>query len=77
MNYLSYLLKHYKLNCHPSLIGRGLEHINGKCRPVRYAIPAKADALQPQPQALSDNDDDNGSNGEYGDNSDNCDTNSK
>ena len=36
-----------------------------------------ADVLQPQPQALSDNDNDEGSDGEYGDNSDDCDTNSE
>ena len=44
---------HYKLNRHPSPIGRGWEYINGKCHPVRYAVPAMADVLQPQPQALS------------------------
>ena len=77
VSYLSYFLKHYKLNRHPSPIGRGWEHIKGKCRPVRYAIPATADVLQSQMQALSGNDDDNESNGEYGDNSDDCDIDSK
>ena len=33
------------------------------------------DVLQPQPQALSDDDDE--SDGEYGDNSDDCDTDSE
>ena len=61
VNYLSFLLKHYELNRHPSPIGRGWAYINEKCRPVRYAIPATADVLQPQPQALSDDDDDDGS----------------
>ena len=77
VNYLSFLLKHYELNRHPSPIGRGWEYINGKCRPVQYAIPAKADVLQPQPLALSDDDDDDVSDGEYGDNKDNCETDSK
>ena len=77
VNYLSYFLKHYKLNRYPSPIGRGWEHIKGKCRPVRYAIPATADVLQSQMQALSGNDDDNESNGEYGHNSDDCDIDSK
>ena len=70
VNYLSFLLKHYELNRHPSPVGRGWEYINGKCRPVRHAIPATADVLQQQPQALSADDDDDGSDGEYGDNSD-------
>ena len=46
-------------------------------RPVQYAIPATADVLQPQQQALSEDDDDDGSDGEYGDNSNNCDTDSE
>ena len=74
INYLSFILKHYELNCHPSLIGRDWEYINGKCRLVRYAILATVDVLQPQPQALSDNDNGDRSDGEYGDNSDDCDT---
>ena len=63
------------MNRHPSPIRRGWEYIKEKCHPVRYAIPATADVLQPQPQALSDDDD--GSDGEYGDNSDDCDTDSE
>ena len=35
VNYLSYLLNHYNLKRHPSPIGRGWKHINGKCRPIR------------------------------------------
>ena len=76
VNYLSFLLKHYELNCHPSQIRRGWEYINGKCRSIRYAIPATADVFQQQPQALSDDYDDDGSDGEYGANSDDCDTKS-
>ena len=61
VNYLSFLLKRFELNRHSSPIGQGWEYINGKCRPVRYAVPATADVLQPQPQVLSDDD---GSDGE-------------
>ena len=77
VNYLSFLLKQYKSNRHPSLIGRGWEYINGKCCPVRYVAPAMTDILQPQLQALSDDDDDDGSDGEYGGNINDCDTNSE
>ena len=41
VNYLSYLLKHYEQNCHPSPMGRYWEYIEGKCSPV----PATADVL--------------------------------
>ena len=53
VSYLSLLLKRFELN----------HHSYGKCRPVRYAVPATADVLQPQLQVLSDDDD--GSDGEY------------
>ena len=72
VNYLSFLLRHYELNRHPSPIGRGCEYNNGKCRLVRCAVP---NVLQSQPQALSDDDD--GSDVEYGDNSDDCETDSE
>ena len=36
-----------------------------------------AGVLQPQPQVLSDDDDDERSDGEYGDNSENCGTDSE
>ena len=75
--YLSYLLKHYELNSHPSPIGRGWENIKGKCPLVQYAIPAKADVFQLQLLALSDDDNGDRSNAEYGDNSDDCDTDSE
>ena len=65
------------MNRHPSLTGRGWAHINGKCCPVWYAVPATADVLQPQPQGLSGDDDDDGSNEKYGDNNGDCDTGSK
>ena len=77
VNYLSYLLNHYNLKRHPSPTGCGWKHINGKCRPIRYAVPATAGVLQPQPQVLSDDDDDERSDGEYGDNSENCGTDSE
>ena len=63
VNYLSYLLKHYEQNFHLSPIGSGWQHINGKCRPVRYPVPTTGDVLQPQPQALSDDYNVDGSNG--------------
>ena len=77
VNYLSYFLKHCELNRHPSPIGRGWEHIKGKCPLVQYAVPATADILQPQLLARSDDGKDDGSNGEYRDNSDDYDTNSE
>ena len=63
VNYLSYQLKHYELNRHPFLIGRGWEQIKGKCCSFWHVVLATADALQQQLQALSDDDDDDGSNG--------------
>ena len=73
-----YIIIWIKLTIYLSSLLRGWEYTNGKCRPVRYAIPATADVLRPQPQMLSDDDnDDDGSDREYGDNSDNCDTNSE
>ena len=58
-------------------MGRGWEHIDGKCRPVWYAVPSTAYVLQLQPQVLSDDDNDDGSDGEYEENSDDCDTESE
>ena len=77
VTYLSFLLKHYDLNRHPSPTGRGWENIKGKCPLVQYATPAKADVFQPQLLALSDGDNGDRSNAEYGDNSDDCDTDSE
>ena len=77
VNYFTDLLKHYELNQSPRPIGHAWENFKEKCRPVRYAIPATADVLQSQMQALSGNDDENESNGEYGHNSDDCDIDSK
>ena len=78
VNYFTDLLKYYELNRSPRPIGHAWEHFKEKCRPVRYAIQATDDVLQSQQlQALSGNDDDNGSNGEYGHNSDDCDIDSK
>ena len=74
VTYLSFLLKHYDLNRHPSPTGRGLENIKGKCPLVQYAIPAKGDVFQPQLLALSDDDNGDRSNAEYGDNNDDFDT---
>ena len=39
-NYLSFCQMNYDLKHHPSPVGNGWEIINGKCRPVRYTVPA-------------------------------------
>ena len=39
-NYLSFCQMNYDMKHHPSPIGNGWEIINGKCRPVRYTVPA-------------------------------------
>ena len=53
VNYLTYCQKHYNLQEHPSPIGNGWEHINGKCRPVRYTVPAMPEYELPEPHVES------------------------
>ena len=68
-NYLSFCQKHYDLQQHPSPINNGWEHINGKCRPVRYKVPAMPEfELYELGVATSDEDYETAS--EYGDISD-------
>ena len=71
-NYLSYCWQHYELQQHPSPIGHGYQHINGRCRPLRYKQSALPECT---PQATSmqafDSDD---SDSEYGESSDSCDS---
>ena len=39
-NYLSYCQRIFHLQDHPSPLGHGWDIVNGKCRPVRYTLPA-------------------------------------
>jgi len=49
-NYLAYLLKHYKLQNHPSLISHKWHLVNGLCLPVRSTQPPLPQSMQ-LPQA--------------------------
>ena len=72
-NYLSYCQKHYRLVVHPPPIHRGWENINGKCRPVRYKIPAIDTIFQ---SVAINSDEESEGDSEYGESSDDCDSGS-
>ena len=68
VNYLSFCLKHFDLLKHPSPIGHGYVHMNGRCRPVRYNRPAMPERVDVHYDTVVSESDESGS--EYGDSSD-------
>ena len=53
-NYITYCQRNFQLTEHPSPLNHGWELLNGKCRPVRYRLPALPVLVQTEP-ILSDN----------------------
>ena len=66
-NYLTYCLKHFELQTHPSPLGHGYESINGRCRPVRYRRSALPENVAMTTSNTSVESDESGS--EYGESS--------
>ena len=70
-NYLTYLLKHYQLQSHPSPIGHGWNLVNGLCLPVRSTQPPLPPSMPLPPKPLLEVNSDESSESE-GSDSDSC-----